>query len=180
MLKILTILFWTLSVVLNAQERDALFKKMGIVPVDGKPAPVFELPDLEGNRVSLENFKGKIVFVNFWATWCPACKYEMPSMEKLWQNFKNEDFIILAVDLGESEGVVRKFVEEKKLSFPILLDKGRSTQMDYSITAIPTTYIIDREGKIIGKAVGAREWDNENSIKLFHLLTKKDTTTTSK
>ncbi len=172
MQKFLIFLFFIFPLSLKSESLKTLYKKMGIIPIEKKETPQFELEDLSGNKVSLKDYKGKIVFLNFWASWCPACRIEMPSMEKLWQKFKDKDFVIVAVDLGEPKEKVLSFIKQNKLTFPVLLDKKQKTMRPYQITAIPTTYIIDRDGKIIGKAIGAREWDKEESIKLFEFLLK--------
>lgn len=136
-------------------------------------APDFTLKDLKGNQVTLKNFKGRVVFLNFWATWCPPCRREMPSMERLYKQLKDRDFTMLAVDMQESEKRVRAFISEFSLSFPVLLDLNGDISSLYGIVGLPTTYIIDREGKIIGKAVGPRDWSSQESKQLFQSLLKK-------
>lgn len=136
-------------------------------------APDFTLKDLKGTQVTLKNFKGRVVFLNFWATWCPPCRREMPSMERLYKQLKDRDFTMLAVDMQESEKRVRAFISEFSLSFPVLLDLNGDISSLYGIVGLPTTYIIDREGKIIGKAVGPRDWSSQESKQLFQSLLKK-------
>ncbi len=136
-------------------------------------APDFTLKDLKGNQVTLKNFKGRVVFLNFWATWCPPCRREMPSMERLYKQLKDRDFTMLAVDMQESEKPVKAFMSEFSLSFPALLDRNGDISSLYGIVGLPSTYIIDREGKIIGKAVGPRDWSSQESIRLFQSLLKK-------
>lgn len=136
-------------------------------------APGFTLKDLKGNQVALKNYKGRVVFLNFWATWCPPCRREMPSMERLYKQLKDRDFTMLAVDMQESEKQVRAFISEFSLSFPALLDLNGDISSLYGIVGLPTTYIIDREGKIIGKAVGPRDWSSQESKQLFQSLLKK-------
>ncbi len=131
----------------------------------------FILRDLSGNQVSLEDHLGKIVFLNFWATWCPPCREEMPSMEKLHTRFKKDDFIILAIDLQETRQQVKRFKERFKLNFTILLDSDGKVGSMYAIRSIPSTYLVDRKGYLIGGALGARDWASDDAIKLFeHLL----------
>ena len=136
-------------------------------------APDFTLNDLKGNQVTLKNFKGRVVFLNFWATWCPPCRREMPSMERLYKQLKDRDFTMLAVDMQESEKLVKAFMSDFSLSFPALLDLDGDISFLYGIRGLPSTYIIDREGMIIGKAVGPRDWSSQESIQLFQSLLKK-------
>ena len=124
-----------------------------------------------GNVVQLEDFRGKVVFLNFWATWCPPCRIEMPSMEKLYNKFKDDRFTILAVDMQEDSETVKRFKESFKLSFPILLDEEGAVGAYYGVMALPATYFIDREGYLYAAALGARDWSGEDAVQLIrHLL----------
>lgn len=115
----------------------------------GETAPDFTLEDLDGNKVSLKDFKGeKIVYLNFWATWCPPCRMEMPDLNRLYEEYKDEDFVVLAVNLGESEKIVREFIEENQYTFPVLLDESQKVGINYNTFAIPTSVIIDKEGVV--------------------------------
>ncbi len=136
-------------------------------------APDFTLNDLKGNQITLKDHRGRIVFLNFWATWCPPCRREMPSMERLYKQLKDRGLVILAVDMQESEKLVKAFMSEFSLSFPALLDRNGDISSLYGIVGLPSTYIIDREGMIIGKAVGPRDWSSQESIRLFQSLLKK-------
>ena len=151
---------------------DELFGDMGIIEVsDVKAAVEIKLKDTHGNEVRLSDFRGKIVFLNFWTTWCPTCRIEMPSMEKLHQKFKDKDFAMVAIDLQESASQVKAFFKEYKLTFSALLDSTGDVGTRFRINAIPTTFILDKKGRIIAKAVGPREWDSKKSIALFEHLT---------
>lgn len=121
------------------------------------PIVDFELEDLEGNSVRLSDFKGKVVFLNFWATWCPPCREEMPHMQAFYEKYKDEDVVILAVNPNRTEnrGVdnskkaeekARKFVEEEAYTFPILLDRDDSVWAVYQQRGIPANYMIDKDG----------------------------------
>jgi peroxiredoxin len=134
-------------------------------------APNFTLKDINGEEVKLEDYRGKIVFLNFWATWCPPCREEMPSMERLYTEFKNKDFTILAVDLREKPNSVKAFGKKLGLSYPLLLDSDGTVHLDYGIRSIPTTYLVDRQGYLIGSALGPRDWASDESFELInHLL----------
>jgi len=130
----------------------------------------FTLPLLNGEDASLSSYKGKVVILNFWATWCPPCRAEMPSMETLYQRFKNQGLEILAVDLGESPRTVRQFIQTHRYTFPVMLDTNSRIGSLYGIQSIPTSLIIDREGKIIGRVVGAIHWDTPQAIAAFEAL----------
>ena len=109
--------------------------------------------------VTLSKLKGKVVFLNFWATWCGPCRAEMPSMESLYNRFKDKGFEMLAVNFMEKETDVLAFLNEINLSFPILFDNEASAGAAYGIQALPTTFIIDREGNIVSRLVGSIDWD---------------------
>ena len=153
-----------------------LFEEMGVVQMD-EPVPIpveVTLPDLSGRQVSLSDFKGKILFVNFWATWCPPCREEMPSMQKLHTRLKDKDFLIVAIDLQESAEPVKKFLNEYELTFMTLLDSKGETGPLFGINSIPTTLIMDKNGMIIGVAIGPRDWASKKSIALFeHLIAQE-------
>jgi thiol-disulfide isomerase/thioredoxin len=151
---------------------ERLFREMGIINVPHIAPPInFNLLDLNGNTVSLSDFKDKIVFLNFWTTWCPECRYEMPFMQKLYTHFKDKDFAMVTINMNEPAFVVNKYFRDHQLTFTALLDSINALGAPFGIRGIPTTYIIDRDGGIIGKALGSRRWDSQKAIALFeHLL----------
>jgi peroxiredoxin len=118
-------------------------------------APDFTLTDTQGNKVTLSELKGKKVFLNFWATWCPPCREEMPDIEKLYQETKDSDLVILAVNLGESKDIVTSFTDKNNYTFQVLLDSSQTVAVDYQIRSIPTSYFIDEEGYIQAGKIGA-------------------------
>ncbi len=139
-------------------------------------AEAFTLEDLRGSMVSLKDFGGKVIFLNFWASWCGPSRIEMPAMELLWQVFQGDDFVILAVDVKEERDTVSSFIEKNDYTFPVLLDSRGKVANMYDVRAYPTTFLIDWEGKIVGKAVGATEWASKDSFDLIkYLLDKKET-----
>lgn len=119
----------------------------------------FTLVDLEGNKVSLSDFKGKKIFLNFWATWCPPCKAEMPEIEKVYQETKDSDLVILAVEIGEPLDKVKTFINKNNYNFKVLLDLDQSVATTYGILAIPTSYFIDEEGNVVSKRVGGMNYE---------------------
>lgn len=129
-------------------------------------APEFTLTDLKNKKVSLSDYKGKYVMINFWATWCSACKSELPDLEKFYnENKNNKDFKLLTIDVGENKDVVEKFMKENKYNFDVLLDKNTEVSYDYTATALPTTVLIDKEGYIKKIILGAMNKNSMNSYK---------------
>ena len=153
-------------------ELDRLFNEMNVLKMAITDETIqFELKDLNGSEVTLSDYKGKIVFLNFWTTWCPTCRIEMPSMEKLHRKFKDQNFTMVTINLQESASQVKEFFKEYKLTFTALLDSDGEVGIRYKIYSIPTTFILDKEGRIIARAVGPREWDSKESFALFgHLV----------
>lgn len=113
-----------------------------------------KLKDLNGKEVSLSDFKGKKVFLNFWASWCPPCKAEMPDIEKLFGQTKDSDLVILAVNIGEDKSTAKSFIDSHKYNFTVLLDSDQSIASKYNIVAIPTSFFIDKEGNIVSTIKG--------------------------
>ncbi|MBT2684908.1 redoxin domain-containing protein [Bacillus sp. ISL-37] len=123
----------------------------------GMVAPTFTLKNLAGEEVSLNDYRGKKVMLNFWATWCPPCKEEMPAMEQFYKE-NSKEVEILAVNL-DPQNNVKSFVKDNELTFPILLDQDGTTQQTYSIISIPTTFIIDEQGLILKKHIGSMTYE---------------------
>lgn len=119
----------------------------------------FTLEDLDGNKISLSDFKGKKIFINFWATWCPPCKAEMPYMEELYQETKDSDLVILAVNIGDDKKTVQEFITNNKYSFKVLLDIDAKVGQLYQASSIPTSYFIDTDGHLNDGIVGAMSLD---------------------
>lgn len=142
--------------------------------VVGRAAPDFALPKLNGEVVRLSDYRGKVVFLNIWATWCSPCREEMPSMEKLYQRMQGEDFEMLAVSIDAlGAASVGPFVAELKLTFPVLLDAQGAIQRLYNTTGVPETFIIDKNGIVAAKIIGARDWGGEDAIQAFKDLIHK-------
>jgi len=153
-----------------------LYASLGIQRINPPfKAEDFTLEDSRGFMVSLKDFQGKVIFLNFWATWCGPCRIEMPGMELLWQIFQDDNFVILAVDVRERRDEVSSFIEKNDYTFPALLDPWGKVANMYGVRAYPTTFLIDGEGKVVGKALGAREWASKDSFDLIkYLLDKKE------
>lgn len=121
-------------------------------------APPLRLPDLEGELRDLTDYRGEVVLINFWASWCPPCVREMPSMQQLEDQLRDQGFRILAVNLGESEATIRAFLERVATDFTVLLDPQRISLEDWRALAYPSSYVVDREGRLSHSLYGAIEW----------------------
>lgn len=127
---------------------------------DADMAPDFSLEDMEGNKITLSDYQGKIVVLNFWATSCGYCVQEMPDLDKLNKKLLEEDEgIVFAVNLGEELSKIKKFTEDRKLTLPVLMDYDGSVSKTYRVSGIPVTYIIDKDGTLYGRILGATDYD---------------------
>ncbi|WP_223591599.1 thiol-disulfide oxidoreductase ResA [Neobacillus bataviensis] len=115
----------------------------------GETAPDFVLTDMQGNKHRLSDYRGQGVFLNFWGTWCPPCKKEMPYINNQYQQFKDKGVQVLSVDIQESELAVNQFAEHYKLDFPIMIDTDKEVMTAYGIDPLPATFLIDKNGKVI-------------------------------
>ena len=151
-----------------------LFESLGISkPLKEIVAADFAARSLDGKNVKLGDFKGKVVFLNFWATWCGPCKSEVKDIDKLHDTLKGEAFTVVAVDLREDKRIVSSFMARERLDFPVYLDPDGKIASLYGVSGIPTTYIVDPDGRVAGRAVGPRAWGSEESIELMRSLMKK-------
>jgi peroxiredoxin len=131
-----------------------------LTPVPGKvPAPGFALEDTEGRLHSLADYRGKTVIINFWTTWCPPCREELPSMNRAWEILQDEDVVILAINVGEDEDTIFVFTADYPADFPLLLDREGEVIAAWPVKGLPTTYVIAPDGTIAYRAIGGREWD---------------------
>ena len=128
------------------------------------------LPDLNGRIQAIRKQPGIIIFVTFWASWCPDCRREMPAIERLFRRFKDKGLAIVAINLMEFPGIVRVFRDKYDLTFLLLLDQIGETGRRFALRSIPTSYLLDNKGTIIGRIDGARDWDSEESYRFFDLL----------
>jgi peroxiredoxin len=164
------------GIIVFLQTKDSSFDLSG-KPRFGKgvAAPNFTLPGLDGKMVSLTDHKGKVVLLNIWATWCLPCVEEMPSMEKLHQELKDEGFEILAVSIDESGAeAVLPFMKKHKLSFPALTDTKGAMKNLYQTTGVPESFIIDKDGTIVEEVIGPRDWATPSAIRYFRNLIQRN------
>jgi peroxiredoxin len=152
----------------NAEESPLL------TPMPEQPdAPSFDLSGPGGERYNLEDMRGKPIIVNFWATWCPPCRKEMPSMQRAWEVLKKEDIAMLAVNVGEDSDLIFAFTAEYPVEFPLLMDKTSEVVSAWKVRGLPTTYVVNPAGQIVYQAIGDRDWDAPEILDQIRKL-KKD------
>jgi cytochrome c biogenesis protein CcmG/thiol:disulfide interchange protein DsbE len=147
-----------------------VFMSNAITAAQGEKAPDFALKDLKGNDVTLADYKGKVVFLNFWATWCPPCRQEIPDFIKAYEKHKNDGLIILGVAVSDKENSVKSFVERNKISYPVAMGDMKIVKDYEPGQYIPATIVIDRKGNIRDKHVGVM--DMAMVEKIFQDLSK--------
>ena len=140
----------------------------------------FSLNDLKGKKHALPDYRGKVVLVNFWASWCPPCIYEMPELTRLKNKLADQPFEILALNVGEKKYKVRKFAKLINLQLPILLDTSEETFDDWSIKTLPTSFLIDADGNIRYRVRGNPGWDGADTRKVIEQLISEHNTKTLK
>ena len=133
----------------------------------GSPAPDFDTVDLEGKVWSLSKLKGKVVFINFWATWCAPCREEMPSMQMLYEKMPKDKFEMLALFNNDKEPAAKNFVAQLGLTMPILSDEYNFAGLKYGLTGLPETFIVDKQGVIREKFIGPAQWDSPENIQML-------------
>lgn len=163
------------AVSLPAGGSPEAMKALGMLaPSERTAAPDLTLPTVQGTPLSLNALKGKVVLVNFWATWCLPCQWEMPLMEALYQAYKAKGFVIAAISLDQegAEAAVGQFVKTNKLTYPILLDPAFQGAKRFGVRGLPATFLIGKDGYITGVAYGPREWDGPEARALIESLLK--------
>ena len=134
------------------------------------PAPDFTVPRLGAASVNLKELRGRLVFLNFWATWCLPCKEEMPAMERLYQRYKSRGLVVLGISVDRNGPAVEPFVKRLGLTFPIGLDPDMAVADRYRVRALPSTFLIDRNGNTVAVALGSREWDGKAAREVIEAL----------
>lgn len=130
-------------------------------------APAFELQGEDGETYRLADFRGRVVVLNFWATWCSPCREEMPSMERAWQKVEDQGIAFLGVNVGEGADTIFEFTGRYPVSFPLLMDSDGEVVKRYPVSGLPTTYIIGPDGQVVRRVVGSREWDDPMLLDLL-------------
>ena len=144
-----------------------------LTPVpDRPPAPDFDLKDPDGVPVRLSDFRGKPLIVNFWATWCPPCREEMPSMQRAHTAVSNEGIGLIAINVGEDADTVAQFLADARVDFPLPIDETSMVVTSYPVRGLPTTFVVDPDGRLAYVATGGREWDDPALLDLVRALKK--------
>lgn len=143
-----------------------------LTQLNGKPAPRFRLLDMDEKAHTLADYKGQPVIVNFWATWCPPCREEIPSMNRAWSKIKDEGIAMLAINVGESSDEVVTFTGEYPIDFTVLFDESGMVSMKWPVKGLPTTFVVDPDGNLVYQAVGEREWDADEILDAVRQLKK--------
>jgi peroxiredoxin len=149
------------------------FKALDLIkPVRVQPAKDFVTPSPDGKPVRFADYRGKVIFLNFWATWCPPCREEMPAMERLYQRYKAQGLVVLAISVDSDLVVVPPFVKENKLTFPIGHDPKMALAERYGVRALPSSFLINKKGNLAALAIGPRAWDTKPSYAVIEQLLK--------
>lgn len=166
MVRILSILLITLIV---SGTSHATGKGLTALP-DKPAAPDFALQDVDGNLHHISDHRGHVLIVNFWATWCPPCRAEMPSMQRAWEQLREEGIVMLAIDVGEDEDAIFEFTASYPVEFPLLLDTESAVSEAWKVKGLPTTFVVDQWGRKVYRAVGGREWDAPDLLQKVRAL----------
>jgi peroxiredoxin len=154
-----------------AQAATPLVKATIIAEADRPVAPAFEIENLHGGNASLADYKGKLVLLNFWATWCVPCTKEMPGMQTLWKEYKEQGLEIVAISVDEgARGRVETFSKMFGINFPILLDPESKVSDLYEVSGVPISFLIDRNGRMITRIVGTEDWLSDDTVSLVQEL----------
>ena len=158
----------------GSERVEELLRSVGIQPFSGPQTRIdFELPDLTERMRSLEDYRGRMVFLNFWATWCPPCIEEMPSMQRLADELRDHGLVVVAVNVQEDRSTVEPFVDDLGLTFEILLDRRGRTGQSYGVRGLPTTVLLDREGEVMATKLGFAIWDAPEMIDALRTLLRE-------
>jgi thiol-disulfide isomerase/thioredoxin len=162
---ILALLAAPLSMSLSAPVSAAELKTL-----PAKPAPALALPALDGGTVRIDGLRGKVVLVNFWAVWCPPCRKEMPSMARLADKLAGQPFTLLGVNVGETPEEIRAFLKQVPVNFPIVLDSEGANLKAWNVFAFPTSYVVDKKGRLRLGLFGSIEWDSPEAVTSLETL----------
>jgi peroxiredoxin len=144
-----------------------------LTPIPDTPAaPDFDLEDPDGNPQRLADYQGKAVILNFWATWCPPCREEMPSMQRAHEAVSDDGIALVAINVGEDADTIEQFLASYPVDFPLPMDLDSKVVQSYPVRGLPTTFVIDPEGRLVYVATGGREWDDPKLLDQVRALVK--------
>ncbi len=169
MKRIINLVFWwSLATVALAEQT--------LTPIPGEmAAPEFSLQDTKGKLHHLSDYRGRPVIINFWTTWCPPCREELPSMNRAWHKLEEEGIAMLAINMGEDEDTIFIFSADYPTDFPILMDQSGEVIEQWPVKGLPTTYVIAPDGTIAYRAIGSREWDAKELLDRVRALKESPT-----
>ena len=171
--KFLLVIFYLLSTVISYSTEQPNFKNL-IVYSEAKKLKNIEFKNNFNEIIKLNDYKGKLVILNFWATWCAPCLEEMPAFEKLYRRYRSQGLTVIAVSLDKGDtSKVAKFVDEHSLTFPVLLDLDGIAERIYPSFTIPFTYVIDKKGRIAARVDGAKNWSSNETFAALDILIKR-------
>jgi thiol-disulfide isomerase/thioredoxin len=154
----------------SASDQDA-FKSLSLIrPSRPQAAKDFSVSSPEGRTIKLADYRGKVVFLNFWATWCPPCREEMPAMERLYQKYRGRGLVVLAISVDHDTEVVGPFVRKYKFSFVVGQDPEMALAQRYGVRALPSSFFLDKGGQVAALAIGPRDWDTKPSHAVIESL----------
>jgi peroxiredoxin len=149
-----------------AQQAGAGLTRLADAPL----APDFSLLDMDGAVYRLSDYRGRVVIVNFWATWCPPCREEMPSMQRAWEQLRAEGILMFGINVGEDEDTIFQFTANYPVDFPLLMDSHSAITGRWPVLGLPTTFVVDPAGRLVYQAIGSREWDDPALLALIREL----------
>lgn len=136
----------------------------------GQTRPEFAMMDIDGNIRNIKDWDGQVVLLNFWATWCPPCRAEMPSMQRAWEQLEKEGILMLGINVGEDEDTIFQFTANYPVEFPLLMDQDSRVINQWPVRGLPTTFVVSPEGKTTYRAIGGREWDDPDLLAMVRAL----------
>ncbi|MCG7871228.1 MAG: TlpA family protein disulfide reductase [Candidatus Thiodiazotropha lotti] len=169
-LSALTWLILFLLLLISSSQTRVEAAEYRLAPVAPIPALPFRLPNLDGEYKQLRDYRGQVVLVNFWASWCTPCRAELPSMNRAWDRLKSSGMAMLAINLGENREAVSAFLRDYPIDFEVLMDERGRISQRWRVKALPTTLVLNKRGLIIYQVVGEREWDQPALIELIESL----------
>jgi thiol-disulfide isomerase/thioredoxin len=141
-----------------------------LAPWGGGPAPALALKDIDGRAHDLAAYRGKVVLINFWATWCEPCRHEMPSIQRLSEKLAGKPFVVLAVNVDEPEARVRNFLNRTQFDLPVLMDANKSVTRQWGARVLPATFIVGPDGRVRYRLLGDMDWSSQHTVGLISEL----------